>query len=303
MVLRSETAIEPRYRIGGDEYILVEFAESMSLEANLRAKEAAALVEASKVPGILEVCPAHVSYLVRYEPETIAPAKLINALKSITKEALTSELRPFRTRLIDMPVLFDDPWTHEVLMKYRDRVQEPTMTDAEYLASVNGLSSTAALFERLCEMPHISTTIGFAPGNIWTFQMTEKDKQIQAPKYLRPRNETPDRAFALGGAFTAVYPTRSAGGYPIIGRAAPPIYDPSRPIPDLAETGWLVRLGDIFRVRSILRDEYDRIQEEVAEGTYEYRKLDIEFDPNAFFATPKPYIRDLVMPLVEGDSK
>lgn len=117
---------------------------------------------------------------------------------------------------------------------------------------------------------------------------------MQGPKYLRPRTQTPDRAFALGGAFSAIYPAPSAGGYPIIGRAPAPIYDPNRGIPDLEDTGWLVRIADIYNYRPISREEYDEIEARAAEGTYTYRQRPHDFNPTSFFDAPDDYCRALV---------
>jgi urea carboxylase len=298
MALRRENGhFEPRYTYGGDEFILVDFDDAMSLEVNLRVQEISARVEQSRLPGVIDVCPANISYLVRYDPDVVQPAKLVDALKSIGEEDLAHELVPFATRIVDVPILYNDPWTHQVLMKFRDRVQDPNATDAEHLARVNGLAGPDELVREVTSTPHMVTMTGFVPGVVWSFQLVEKHRQLQGPKYLRPRTETPDRAFALGGAFTAIYPAPSAGGYPIFGRAAAPIYDPERRLADLAETGWLVRIGDIYNYRPIDREEYDDIRAQVAEGAFGYRQCPHEFDPAAFFAGPDEYCQGLVRSL------
>lgn len=125
MALRSENRnFEPRYTFGGDEFILVEFDDAMSLETNLRVQEIARNVERARVYGVIDVCPANISYLVRYDPDVIEPSRLVDALMGIYAKGLSSELKTVKTRIVDVPILFADPWTHEVLMKFRDRVQE-----------------------------------------------------------------------------------------------------------------------------------------------------------------------------------
>ena len=35
-------------------------------------------------------------------------------------------------------MLYNDPWTHETLMRFRERHQDPSSTDLEYAARING---------------------------------------------------------------------------------------------------------------------------------------------------------------------
>ena len=60
----AEPAVmEARYTWGGDEFLFVEVAESMSLAANFRVMSIAAKLSAMQVPGIVDVCPANASLL------------------------------------------------------------------------------------------------------------------------------------------------------------------------------------------------------------------------------------------------
>lgn len=294
MALKRESIeFQTRYSFGGDEFILVEFDEAMSLEVNLRVQEIAAEVEQDAFEGVIDVCPANVSYLVRFDPDVASGHELIEEFRAI-EERLSDRLpAPFETRLVDVPILFNDPWTHEVVMKFRDRVQDPNATDIEHLSRVNGLESTDDFVREVTSTPHLVSMTGFVPGVVWSFQLVEKSRQLQGPKYLRPRTETPDRAFALGGAFTAIYPAPSAGGYPIFGRAAAPVYDPQRQLPDFADTDSLVRIGDIYNYRPIDREEYDEIRTHVENKTFTYRQCPFEFDTPSFFEDPNSYCRTM----------
>ena len=46
--------------------------------------------------------------------------------------------RELQTRIVEIPVLYNDPWTNETQMRFRDRHQDPNSTDLEYAARVNG---------------------------------------------------------------------------------------------------------------------------------------------------------------------
>ncbi|MGA9872325.1 MAG: carboxyltransferase domain-containing protein [Rhodococcus sp. (in: high G+C Gram-positive bacteria)] len=292
-MLRRETFMETRYTPGGDEFILVEFDESMSLEVNLLVQRVVTSVEAGAVAGVIDVCPANVSYLVRYDPDVVDFDNLVSTLKEFESASLTQRWQPFRTRVIDMPILFNDPWTYEVQMKFRDRVQDPEVTDIEYLTRINGLPTVDSFISAITAAPHMATLTGFSLGVVWSYQLVPRAQQLQGPKYLQPRTETPARAFALGGAFTAVYPSESPGGYPMLGRAAAPAYDPAQRLPDFEEKPELVGIGDICNYRSVDRDEYDSIQKAVSAGTYRFAIADVEFDPQALIEDPSGYCSSL----------
>lgn len=292
-MLRRESTFVTRYSPGGDEFLMVEFDESMSLEVNLLVQQVVSRVQERPLPGILDVCPANVSYLVRYDPDIIGYDQLVEYLTSAETQSASRAGDPFQTRIIDIPILFNDPWTHEVLMKFRDRVQDPESTDIEYLTRINGLETTDAFIEAFTSTPHMVTLTGFSPGVVWSYQLVPRERQLQGPKYLRPRTETPARAFALGGAFSAVYPSESPGGYPMLGRSAAPAYDPAQRLPDFRERPELVGIGDICNYRPVDRAEYDSIERAVQNGTYRFAIKDVEFDPQALIDEPIDYCNSL----------
>lgn len=290
---RTGPEFPTRYSPGADEFILVEFDESMSLETNLVVQQVAARVDELALAGVVDVCPANVSYLLRYDPDVTSFDRLLPALREAEAEVRTQGLRRWETRLIELPILFEDPWTHEVVMRFRDRVQDPSRSDIDYLADINGHASASELVAAIEQAPGFVTMTGYIPGVLCTYALVEREHQVEAPKYLRPRTETPDRALGFGGTSRVVYPVPSAGGFPLVGRAAPPIWDPERRLPDFVDSAALVRLGDLYSYRSIDRDEYDEIRDEVAAGTWTYRQRRIAFDPAALFADPETYCREL----------
>ena len=163
-------------------------------------------------------------------------------------------------RVIDMPIFYDDPWTHETLMRFRDRHQAPELTDLEYSARLNGFDDVQGLIDAHSSNPFIATFIGFVPGNAESYQLVPRDRQLEVPKYLRPRTDTPERALGHGGAFTTIYPVRGAGGFQLFGRSPLPVFDAEQRLPDFADSIVLPRSGDIFKYRPIDRDEYDDLR-------------------------------------------
>lgn len=275
-----------RFSFGGDEFFFVELSEEMALETTLRVIAITDALTARAVPGIVDVCAAHVSYMLRISPEELPPEKVLPLLEDLHAGCGAGERLSVDARLIEIPVLYDDPWTNETLMRFRDRHQAPEMTDLEFCAKVNGFADKAELIAAHSENPFIATFIGFMPGNAESYQLVPRERQLEAPKYLRPRTDTPDRAVGHGGAFTTIYPVRGAGGFQLLGRAAVPVFDPESRLTDFAGSIVLPRSGDIFKYRPVDRDEYDEIRDAVDAGDYRYTMHETTFDLAAFSADP-----------------
>lgn len=289
LILFGEVRALTRYEYGGDEFIFVELAEEMSLDANFRAMAITQQLREKKWPGILDICPANASYMVRVDPEIIHPDQLIKELKELEQTVSRQSHVEIHSRIVDVPVLFEDPWTHEALMRFRERHQDPNSTDLEYAARINGYQSKEAFIEAITSYPFLVSMVGFVPGLPWCFQMVPRERQIEVPKYVRPRTYTPERAFGFGGAFACIYPVQGAGGYQLFGVTAAPIYDKEQRLADFTDSIVFPRQGDIFRFRSVTQEEYETIRKEVEEGTFIYHAKAITFSPQQVMEDPKKF--------------
>ncbi|WP_068250105.1 5-oxoprolinase subunit B family protein [Janibacter corallicola] len=287
--MTNATALPPaRYEYGGDEFIFVEIAEEMSMEANIKAMLITQELTERDMAGIVDICPSNASYLVRLDPDVLAPVDLMALLQELeSKFTSVPDNFTLQTRVVDIPILYDDPWTHEAMMRFRDRHQDPESTDLEYGARTNGFESVQAFIDHLAGNPWIVTMLGFVPGLPFCYQLEPRERQVQVPKYVRPRTFTPERAFGIGGAFSVVYPVQGAGGYQLYGMSATPVLNVRQDHPDFEHSIVFPKAGDILRYRSVDRTEFDETRREVEAGSFRYRQHDVEFSPAAFLADPQ----------------
>jgi urea carboxylase len=277
-----------RYEYGGDEFVFVELDQQMSIEANFKAMMITNALADRALDGIVDICPSNASYLIRIDPDVLSPHELVAVLRELEGQAgEVPEDYVLPTRIVDIPVLFDDPWTHEALMRFRDRHQDPDSTDLEYGARVNGFDTVQAFIDHLSGNPWLVTMLGFVPGLPFCYQLEPRERQVQVPKYVRPRTFTPERAFGIGGAFSVIYPVQGAGGYQLYGISPVPVLDVRQDHPDFAHSIVFPRVGDIWRYRSIDRAEYDQTRAQVENGQFRFRQRDVEFSPSAFLADPQ----------------
>lgn len=280
-----------RYSFGADEHLFAEVSESMSLEAFFVGMAITRALEKLDLEGVLDICLANASFQVRFDPERIAPQTLLDVVKTVEVKAVAE--RTLHTRIIEIPVLYNDPWTHETLMRFRDRHQDPSATDLEYAARINGLADVEAFIAAHSGAPWFVSMVGFVAGLPFMFQMVERERQLQVPKYLRPRTDTPKLTLGHGGCFGCIYSVRGAGGYQMFGVTPAPIYDPQQSLEYLKEHMVFFRPGDIVQFKPIDRQAYDQAVAEVEAGTFDLRIRAVEFSLDAFLADPVNYPKTL----------
>jgi urea carboxylase len=270
-----------RYSFGGDEHLFVECAEAMSLEAFFKSLSMTNAVRDSRIAGVTEICPANASFQVKFDPDVIKPDDILREVEAIENAAEKTE-PVIKTRIIEIPVFYQDPWTHETLMRFRERHQDPKATDLEYAAEVNGLSGVDAFIAAHSGSPWFVSMVGFVAGLPFMYQMVDRPRQLQVPKYLRPRTDTPKLTIGHGGCFSCIYSVRGAGGYQMFGITPMPIFDPQQKTSYLRDFMVFFRPGDIVKFRRIGRDDYDAAVESVAAGTLAPAIRDVIFDLREF---------------------
>lgn len=98
-----------RYSWGGDEFVFVELAEEMSLQANFRVMAITTALREQRPGGVLEICPANASYQVRYDPDLLDPHVLLAHLQDLEKQVGDAHELALPTRVLEIPVLYRDP--------------------------------------------------------------------------------------------------------------------------------------------------------------------------------------------------
>ncbi|UPA26587.1 5-oxoprolinase subunit B family protein [Shinella oryzae] len=266
-----------RYSFGGDEHLFVECSEEMSLEAFFKSLSMAKGVRDSGIKGVTEICPANASFQIKFDPDIIHPDDVLKEVKAIEGAAAKAE-PVLKTRVVEIPVFYNDPWTHETLMRFRERHQDPTGTDLDYAARINGYGSVDDFVGAHSGSPWFVSMVGFVAGLPFMYQMVERQRQIQVPKYLRPRTDTPRLTVGHGGCFGCIYSVRGAGGYQMFGITPMPIFDPTQTTSYLRDFMVFFRPGDIVKFKPIDRDAYDQAVEDVDKGRFAPPIREVTFD-------------------------
>ena len=273
--------MKTRYSYGGDEHIFVEVDEEMSLEAFFKSLSMTTAVRESRIEGVTEICPANASFQIKFDPDRISPEDMLAELKRLEVSAEKAE-SSIKTRIIEIPVFYNDPWTRETLMRFRERHQDPKSTDIEYAARINKIGGVEDFVRAHSGAPWFVSMVGFVAGLPFLYQMVDRARQIEVPKYLRPRTDTPKLTVGHGGCFGCIYSVRGAGGYQMFGITPMPIYDPKQEIGYLKEFMVFFRPGDIVKWKPIDRAAYDAAVADVEAGRFAPRMRDVTFSLDEF---------------------
>ncbi|MEO1226477.1 MAG: allophanate hydrolase subunit 1 [Pseudomonadota bacterium] len=259
--------MKTRYSFGGDEHIFVEVDEEMSLDAFFKSLSMTNAVREADIAGVTEICPANASLQVKFDPDRIKPDDLLAELKSLETASESAE-KQIATRIVEIPVYYQDPWTHETLMRFRERHQDPDATDLDFAAQVNGMAAAEDFIAAHHAAPWFVSMVGFVSGLPFLYQLVDRERQLEVPKYLRPRTDTPKLTVGHGGCFGCIYSVRGAGGYQMFGITPMPIYDPTQTVSYLSDFMVFFKPGDIVKWKPIGRDEHDQIEQDVETGAF-----------------------------------
>ena len=281
-----------RYSFGGDEHVFVEVDEEMSMQAFFKSLSMTNAVRESGIKGVTEICPANASFQIKFDPDRISPDDMLRELKNL-ETASDKAQSVIKTRIIEVPCFYRDPWTTETLMRFRERHQDPNSTDIEYAARINGYATVDDFIKAHSGSPWFVSMVGFVAGLPFLYQMVERKRQIEVPKYLRPRTDTPKLTVGIGGCFGCIYSVRGAGGYQMFGITPMPIYDPNQEISYLRDFMILFKPGDIVKWKPIDRAEYDATVADVAANKYMPLIREVSFDLEEFNKNIDGYNRKL----------
>ena len=280
----------PRPRVvtrqAGDRAVLIEYGEAeFDLTLNFFALAAHTALAEQRPAGVVESAPGFRSLIVTYDPHGTSPAKLADALHAIHVDIDPSAGMSIPSRVIDMPVAFDDEQTRAAIARYINSIRDDAPNceggnNVDYIARYNGLEGREQVYEALLATEQWTGFLGFFPGLPFMFPLDPREV-IFVPKYNPTRTWTAEGSVGIGGPCWAIYNVESAGGYQIIGRTIP-IYDPQERNEAFRENGMLLRAGDRVRFHRVEEDEILHLFEEVRADRYRYQIEAEAFDVGTY---------------------
>ncbi|MDL4775140.1 5-oxoprolinase subunit B family protein [Actinomadura xylanilytica] len=197
-----------KVRRAGDTALLVETADLAT------AHRLHAAIRAAAPRGVIDVVPGERTVLVVADARQCDLGRLAAWLPTLPlPERPDDGMAP-----VEIPVVYDGE-------------------DLDEVAGLTGLSRTEVV-QRHTAASYTVAYLGFSPGFGY---LTGLDPALHVSRRESPRTAVPAGSVAIAGPYAAVYPSRSPGGWRLLGRSRLPLWDVTRDPPSLLQPGAHVR--------------------------------------------------------------
>ena len=246
-------------RASGDRYLLIEFGEPV-LDLNLRFRVHALMqaLESRQLAGIIDLTPGIRSLQIHYNPSALSRDKLLSLTEELISELRTVEDLTIPSRIIHLPLSWDDPATQLAIKRYMSSVRPDAPwcpSNLEFIRRVNGLSSIDKVHETVFNVNYMVLGLGDVYLGAPVATPLDPRHRLVTTKYNPARTWTPENAVGIGGAYLCVYGMEGPGGYQFVGRTVQ-MWNTYRATSNF-ETGkpWLLRFFDQIRFYPVSAEE------------------------------------------------
>ena len=246
------------FRIAGDGYLQVEYGREQvfDLMDAFRLFTVMERLSEEKIDGLIEYGQGFRTLTLIYDPTKISYKELIQHMKRIEEDVGSPAELAFKSRLIELPMTFEDNVTRKAIEYYSTYIRKdaPNVIDGhniKYVALYNGIT-VEEVKQKVLGTQWLLVHQLFFPGGTYQLPIDPRSA-LEAPKYNPVRTYTPEGAVGLGGQCLYVYTTESPGGYQLLGRAAP-TYQLAQKHPAFKERPFLLQSSDRIKYVEVPED-------------------------------------------------
>lgn len=271
----TDSRLEVLFRQAGDGFLQVEYGrvQRANLMDSFRMQVINEMVLEKKLAGLIETVPGIRTNMFHFDPTVLSPKSLIEEIKEAEESVKSIEDIVVESRLIKLPIAFEDSETKKAVEKYVKEVRPnaPNVINGynlEYIAMCNGIT-VDEVKQMLLTTEWYNSGCGFWPGGGFFWPMDPRCA-IVVPKYNPPRTWTPEGTVGIGGPCVFTYTTPTGGGYQLFGRTIP-TFQFTQKHPLFKETPFLYRSADRIKFHEVTEEEILYIFEHVHNETdYQY---------------------------------
>lgn len=228
MMSPRSTADAPHLQPMGDSAFVVRFGDHIAVELHARVVGALRALDEAREPWVVDLVPGYASLMVIYDAAQAAPEDVERWLGRTLSNARPE---PPGHRVVEVPVLY-----------------HPSVgPDLEPLALEKGLT-VEELIALHTAREYTVYMLGFRPGFPFLGGL---DPRLHSPRLATPRLAVPAGSVGIGGQQTGVYPSKSPGGWRLIGRTPMKLFSPE------AEPPFALGVGDRVRFVGITEAQYE----------------------------------------------
>jgi KipI family sensor histidine kinase inhibitor len=239
--MAAEVQASARYLPFGENALLVEFSNVISLEINGKVIALNEALQKAEIQGVEELVPTYRSLLVRYNPLKTNYEQLVFHVKDIEKTLKESTIEK-ESRKITIPVVYGGEYG----------------PDLTYVAQFHELGEEQVI-KLHSEREYRVYMIGFVAGFPYLGEVSD---EIATPRLETPRLKVSAGSVGIAEKQTGIYPCEAPGGWQIIGRTPLKLFNP------LQQPPALLKPGDNVKFESISEKKFKTIEKAVLKGVY-----------------------------------
>ena len=269
------------FRRQGDRNLLVEYGPiTLDLELRLRVHAATTALAELALPGILDIVPGIRSFQVHIDGIRLKEAALIERLTRIEDELGDLEDFVIPSRIVHLPLSWNDPAIHETIQRYMRVVRDdaPWCPDnIEFIRRANGLASAEEVHRIIFDASYLVYGLGDVYLGAPVATPIDPRHRLVTTKYNPARTWTPPNVVGIGGAYMCIYGMEGPGGYQLFGRTIQ-VWNTYRQTGAFAEgKPWLLRFFDQIRFFPVSHEELTEWRRDFPLGRREIKIEETEF--------------------------
>jgi urea carboxylase len=263
------------YRRQGDRHLLVEYGPIvLDLELRLRIHALMLELQASALPGVIDITPGIRSLQVHYDSRVLPQARLLTALTEMEDRLGGLDDFEIPSRVVHLPLSWKDPAIYETIDKYIASVRDdaPWCPDnIEFIRRINGLESEDDVRRIVFDARYLVMGLGDVYLGAPVATPVDPRHRLVTTKYNPARTWTPPNVVGIGGAYMCIYGMEGPGGYQLFGRTIQ-VWNTYRQTQAFTEgKPWLLRFFDQIRFFPVSHEELTEWRRDFPLGRREIR--------------------------------
>ncbi|HTA45992.1 MAG TPA: 5-oxoprolinase/urea amidolyase family protein [Bryobacteraceae bacterium] len=259
-------------RVSGDRYLLIEFGEPvLDLNLRFRVQELLNWFEDEKPDGIIDLTPGIRSLQIHYDAGKLSRSRVLGLVDRAEAAMPALEGLKVPTRIVRLPLSWDDPATRLAIEKYMKsvRADAPWCPDnIEFIRRINGLDSIEDVKRIVFNASYLVLGLGDVYLGAPVATPLDPRHRLVTTKYNPARTWTAENSVGIGGAYLCIYGMEGPGGYQFVGRTVQ-MWNTWRTTKEFASgTPWLLRFFDQIRFYPVEAEELLGMRDDFLHGKY-----------------------------------
>jgi urea carboxylase len=259
-------------RQAGDAYVLAEVGP-MALDFKLRF-HIHVLYEAlmkERFDAVEDVTPGIRSLQVHFNPGHVSAESIAAWIQSVNAKLPPLENVTVPSRVVHLPLSWDDPSTQEATRKYMQSVRDdaPWCPDnIEFIRRINGLDTRQDVYDVVFNASYVVLGLGDVYLGAPVATPLDPRHRLVTTKYNPARTWTPENAVGIGGAYMCIYGMEGPGGYQFVGRTVQ-MWNRYNTTASFKEgKPWLLRFFDQIRYYPVSTEELETLRHDFPQGRF-----------------------------------